>query len=310
MTGDLSNVTQYELTTAIALNIHKLDLKDSAIKLLVHLSAFYPNVLQTRKSLLKKFPEATLDRALKELETKALILRVNNNITLNLSVIYRQFEGKKVLNLMAACPKKQDITNKNNKHEHVVHVTHQNECVVPSFLSGLGLTESQKQELLKIHDESELKKYAEYVKNSNTKNPIAYFKWCLKEKPEIQQTTSCANKPKYDSDAERYAAYMMSNTSNWMNNKQFAETFLINTSQFDLKRENVLKDCIAIMLKWKFDIEAFSALSLIDEAAAMNQDFKNKTIQLTAQVIHDLKTAEKLAEKHKSENAKISVAAC
>lgn len=287
MKRDLSSITQFQLTNDIVKNHFVFNIKDGALKVLLILSTHYPEILINRKSLINRYhiAEKTLDRALKELTEKNLINRQNGgNITLNLAVIYGQIGGEKVVNLTVTCNNPHVVTNKTNKHV---------DNVIIDLLKGFSFSDVEIQGLIQKHSIESLLMYAKYVQLKNTDTPKKYLLWCLKEKPEIENKKSAntVTKPKYNNDAERYATYLEATQPNWMNNKQYAETFLANTSQFDLRNETILKDCIAIMLRWKLQIADYSVLMLIDEAAAINEDFKRKTVNLTAEVMENLKTA-------------------
>lgn len=283
MGRDLQSVTQYQLTNDIVKNHYVFDIKDGALKVLLILSTHYPNILINRKSLMKRYKmaEKTVDRALKELSEKALIHRQNDGqITLNVNAIYSHIDGKKVVNLDVPCNNQHDKNDKNNKHD----------VVVVSLLKGFSFSDDEIHRLTAKHSTEELQMYAKYVQNKKADDPKRYLQWCLKEKPVINnQPEAKPDKPK--NDVERYSKLLNASSQNWMNSLQHAETFLANTTQFDLKKETILKDCIAIMLNWRLSIQDYNALMVIDNAAANNEAFRQKTVKLTAQVMEDLKAA-------------------
>ena len=287
MGRDLQNVSQYQLTNDIVKNHYVFDIKDGALKVLLLLSTHYPNILINRKSLMKRYKmaEKTVDRALKELLEKGLINRHDDGqITLNVNVIYSHVDGKKVVNLDVPCNNQHDKTDKNNKHDNVVI----------SLLRGFSFSNDEIHQLITKHSTEELQMYAKYVQLKKAENPKKYLLWCLKEKPVIeqQQTKRISSAPsEQTNDAQRYAALMSSNKTNFLNSLPHAQTYLVNTTQFDLRNETILKDCIAIMLHWQLQIQDYNALMLIDEAAANNEAFRQKTVKLTAKVMDDLKTA-------------------
>lgn len=295
MGRDLQNIKQYQLTNDIVKNHFVFDLKDGALKVLLILSTHYPEIFIQRKSLIKRYKisEKTADRALKELSERKYINRQNDGkISLNLAVIYGQIDGVKVVNLTPTCNNKHDVTNNTNKHA--------NNNVVVSLLKAFSFSDDEIHQLISKHSIESLQMYAKYVQLKNTQTPKKYLLWCLKEKPVLNENKTDKNeaKPKYNNDAERYSTYMTSTGANWMNNIEYAQTFLCNTSQFDLRNETILKDCIAIMLRWKLKINDYSILTIIDEAAATNKDFKQKTVKLTAQVMKDLNTAKMTVNKN------------
>ncbi len=293
MGRDLQNITQYQLTSDIVKNHYVFDIKDGALKVLLLLSTHFPEILIQRKSLINRYKisEKTVDRALKELSDKNLICRQNDGkITLNLTVIYGHIDGEKVVNLTATCMNKHDKTNKNNKHDNVV----------VSLLKGFSFSDDEIHCLAAKHSTDELQTYAKYVQNKKADNPKKYLLWCLKEKPEI---TDQKSHEQQTNNAQRYAALMTSNKTNFLNSLPHAQTYLVNTTQFDLRNDTILADCIAIMLRWKLQIQDFNALMLIDEAAANNEAFRQKTVNLTAKVMEDLKTA-KVAVKENGEDYK------
>ncbi len=301
MGRDLQNITQYQLTNDIVKNHFVFGLKDGALKVLLILSTHFPNILIQRKSLINRYkiPQRTVDRAIKELEEKQLIERQNGStITLNVANIYCHIGNEKVVNMANTCMNKQEITKKDNKHD--------NNDVVVSLLKDFSFSDDEIHQLVAKHSIQSLQMYAKFVQLKNTQTPKKYLLWCLREKPALSEnnkTDKTATKQKYNNDAERYSTYMTSTSANWMNNIEYAQTFLCNTSQFDLRNETVLKDCIAIMLRWELQINDYSVLMLIDEAAATNEAFKQKTVKLTAQVMNDLKTA-KLAAAENGEDCK------
>lgn len=293
MGRDLQSVTQYQLTNDIVKNHYVFDIKDGALKVLLLLSTHYPNILVNRKSLMNRYKmaEKTVDRALKELSEKALIYRQNDGqITLNVQVIYGHIDGEKVVNLNVPCKNQHVITNKNNKHDNVVI----------SLLKEFSFSNDEIHHLMSKHSTESLQMYAKYVQLKKAQNPKKYLLWCLKEKPEI-----CDKKSQNEqtNNAQRYTSFWVSKNSNWMNNIQYAENYLLNTSQFDLRNEETLKDCIAIMLRWNLRIEDYTALTLIDNAAAQNEEFRQKTVNLTAQVMKDLKAAKLAVEELKANNS-------
>lgn len=285
MGRDLQSITQYQLTSDIVKNHYVFDIKDGALKVLLLLSTHFPEILIQRKSLINRYKisEKTVDRALKELSDKNLICRQNDGkITLNLTVIYGHIDGEKVVNLTATCMNKHDKTNKNNKHDNVV----------VSLLKGFSFSDDEIHRLAAKHSTDELQTYAKYVQLKKADNPKKYLLWCLKEKPEITDQKSQQKSHKQQTNnAQRYAALMTSNKTNFLNSLPHAQTYLVNTTQFDLRNDTILADCIAIMLHWKLQIQDFNALMLIDEAAANNEAFRQKTVNLTAKVMEDLKTA-------------------
>ena len=297
MGRDLQSVTQYQLTNDIVKNHYVFELKDGALKVLLLLSTHYPNILINRKSLINRYKIAqrTVDRALKELEEKQLIERQNgSNILLNVAVIYCHIGKENVVNLAKPCMNKHEVTNKDNKHDNTV----------VSLLKGFSFSNDEIHRLISKHSTQSLQTYAKYVQLKKAQNPKKYLLWCLKEKPEI-----CDKKSQNEqtNNAQRYASFWASKNSNWMNNIQYAENYLLNTSQFDLRNEETLKDCIAIMLRWNLRIEDYTALTLIDNAAAQNEEFRQKTVNLTAQVMKDLKTAKLAVEELKANNSAQSV---
>lgn len=302
MGRDLQNIKQYQLTNDIVKNHYVFDIKDGALKVLMILSTHYPEIYVQRKSLIKRYKiaEKTADRALKELSEKRLINRQNDGkITLNLAVIYSQIDGEKVVNLTATCMNKHDVTNKNNEHD----------SVVVSLLKGFSFTEDEIHQLMSKHSTESLQLYAKYVQLKKAENPKKYLLWCLKEKPEItDQKSQQKSHEQQTNNAERYAALMTSNKTNFLNSLPHAQTYLVNTTQFDLRNDTILADCIAIMLRWKLQIQDFNALMLIDEAAANNEAFRQKTVNLTAKVMEDLKTAKMTA--NKSNTAELAEIAC
>ena len=297
MKRDLQSVTQYQLTNDIVKNHYVFDIKDGALKVLLLLSTHYPNVLINRKSLMKRYKmaEKTVDRALKELSEKSLINRHDDGqITLNVSVIYSHIDGEKVVTLTVPCNNPNHETKKDNKHDNTV----------VSLLKGFSFSNDEIHRLMSKHSTQSLQTYAKYVQLKKAQNPKKYLLWCLKEKPEI-----CDKKSQNEqtNNAQRYTSFWVSKNSNWMNNIQYAENYLLNTSQFDLRNEETLKDCIAIMLRWNLRIEDYTALTLIDNAAAQNEEFRQKTVNLTAQVMKDLKTAKLAVEELKANNSAQSV---
>lgn len=300
MGRDLISITQYELTNDIIKNHYVFDLKDGALKVLLILSAHYPEIYIQRKSLINRYkiPEKTVDRALKELAEKRYIDRQNDGkITVNLAVIYSQIGGDKVVNLAVTCSNKHDRTNKANKH---ATNNSQIDSVVVSLLKGFSFSDDEIHQLVVKHSTESLQLYAKYVQLKNADNPKKYLLWCLKEKPALNENKQVVKTSKYTDNSQRYAAYMTAKSYNWLNSKQHAETFLVNTTQFDLRNDAILKDCIAIMLHWKFAITDYSTLTLIDNAAAENEDFKHKTAKLAAEVMEDLKTAKLTVESSNS----------
>lgn len=283
MGRDLQNISQYQLTNDIVKNHYVFDIKDGALKVLLLLSTHYPNILINRKSLMKRYKmaEKTVDRALKELSAKNLINRHDDGqITLNVTVIYSHIDGTKVVTLNVPCNNQHHETEKDNKQHDVV----------VDLLKGFFFSDEQIHHLIAKHSIESLQTYAKYVQLKNAENPKKYLLWCLKEKPVINnQPEAKSDKPK--NDAERYSKLLNASTPNWMNSLQHAETFLANTTQFDLKNESILKDCIAIMLNWRLSIQDYNTLMVIDDAAANNEAFRQKTIKLTAQIMEDLKTA-------------------
>ena len=294
MGRDLQSVTQYQLTSDIVKNHYVFDIKDGALKVLLLLSTHYPNILINRKSLMKRYKmaEKTVDRALKELSEKSLINRHDDGqITLNVSVIYGHIDGEKVVNLTAPCMNKQEIANKNNKHD--------NNNVVVDLLKDFSFSDDEIHHLMSKHSTESLQAYAKYVQHKKAENPKKYLLWCLKEKPVIeqQQTKRTSHNPtEQTNDAQRYAALMSSNETNFLNSLPHAQTYLVNTTQFDLRNDTILKDCIAIMLHWKLQIQDYNALMLIDEAAVKSLEFKQKTARLAAQIWTDLQTAKMTVE--------------
>lgn len=293
MGRDLQSVTQYQLTNDIVKNHYVFDIKDGALKVLLLLSTHYPNILVNRKSLMNRYKmaEKTVDRALKELSEKTLIYRQNDGqITLNVQVIYGHIDGEKVVNLNVPCKNQHVITKKDNKHDNTV----------VSLLKEFSFSNDEIHHLMSKHSTESLQMYAKYVQLKKAQNPKKYLLWCLKEKPEI-----CDKKSQNEqtNNAQRYTSFWVSKNSNWMNNIQYAENYLLNTSQFDLRNEETLKDCIAIMLRWNLRIEDYTALTLIDNAAAQNEEFRQKTVNLTAQVMKDLKTAKLAVEELKANNS-------
>lgn len=286
----LQSVTQYQLTNDIIKNHYVFDIKDGALKVLLLLSTHYPNVLINRKSLMKRYKmaEKTVDRALKELSEKSLINRHNDGqITLNVDVIYSHIDGGKVVTLTVPCNNQHHETEKDNKQHDIV----------VDLLKGFSFSDDEIHHLIAKHSIESLQSYAKYVQMKKAENPKKYLLWCLKEKPVINnQPEAKPDKPK--NDAERYSKLLNASTPNWMNSLQHAETFLVNTNQFDLRNETVLKDCIAIMFNWKLKIQDYDTLQLIDEAAAHNEAFRQKTAKLTAQVMEDLKTARLTVEEN------------
>lgn len=298
MGRDLQNISQYQLTSDIVKNHYVFDIKDGALKVLLLLSTHYPNVLINRKSLMKRYKmaEKTVDRALKELSEKSLINRqTDGQITLNVSVIYGHIDGEKVVNLTAPCMNKQELANKNNKHV--------NHDIVVDLLKGFSFSDDEIHHLMSKHTTESLQAYAKYVQLKKAENPKKYLLWCLKEKPVIekQQTKrTSTNSAEQTNDAQRYAALMTSQKTNFLNSFPHAQTYLVNTTQFDLRNETILKDCIAIMLHWKLQIQDYNALMLIDEAAVNSLAFKQKTARLAAQIWADLQTAKLAVESSNS----------
>ena len=297
MGRDLQRVSQYQLTNDIVKNHYVFDIKDGALKVLMILSTHYPEIYVQRKSLIKRYKiaEKTVDRALKELAEKRYINRQNDGqISLNLAVIYGQIDGEKVVNLAVPCNNQHDRTKKNNQHGKN---NSQNDCLsVVSLLKGLKISEIEAKKLINTYSAETVEMYAKYVQMKKAENPQGYLLWCLREKPVIKDNQLANLKNKYTNDAQRYAAYMTAKSYNWLNSVQHAQIFLENTSKFDLRSDNILKDCIAIMLHWKFNISDYNALTLIDNVAAQNEEFRQKTVNLTAQVIEDLKNAKAITD--------------
>ena len=284
MGRDLQSITQYQLTNDIVKNHYVFDIKDGALKVLLILSTHYPNILINRKSLMKRYKiaEKTVDRALKELSEKTLIHRQNDGlITLNVNAIYSHIDGKKVVNLDVPCNNQHDKNDNNNKHD-----------VVVSLLKGFSFSDDEIHRLTAKHSTESLELYAKYVQNKKADDPKRYLLWCLKEKPEItDQKSQQKSHEQQTNNAQRYAALMTSNKTNFLNSLPHAQTYLVNTTQFDLRNETILADCIAIMINWKLKIQDYDTLQLIDNAAALNEAFRQKTVNLTAKVMEDLKTA-------------------
>ena len=298
MGRDLQSVTQYQLTSDIVKNHYVFDIKDGALKVLLLLSTHYPNILINRKSLINRYkiPQRTVDRALKELEEKQLIERQNgSNILLNVATIYCHIGKENVVNLAKSC---------NNKHHGNPKDNKQHDIVV-DLLKDFSFSDDETHHLIAKHSIESLQTYAKYVQMKNAENPKKYLLWCLKEKPVINnQPEVKPDKPK--NDVERYSKLLNASTPNWMNNLQHAETFLVNTNQFDLRNETVLKDCIAIMFNWKLKIQDYDTLQLIDEAAAHNEAFRQKTANLAAQIMEDLKTAKMTVEENGTDYKQIA----
>lgn len=285
MGRDLQSITQYQLTNDIVKNYYVFDIKDGALKVLLLLSTHYPNILINRKSLMKRYKiaEKTVDRALKELSEKTLIHRQNDGqITLNVNTIYSHIDGKKVVNLDVPCNNQHHETDKNNKHDNVV----------VSLLKGFSFSDDEIHRLTAKHSIDELQLYAKYVQLKKADDPKRYLLWCLKEKPEItDQKSQQKLHEQQTNNVQRYAALMTSNKTNFLNSLPHAQTYLVNTTQFDLRNETILADCIAIMINWKLKIQDYDTLQLIDNAAALNEAFRQKTVNLTAKVMEDLETA-------------------
>lgn len=302
MGRDLQNITQYQLTNDIVKNHYIFDIKDGALKVLMILSTHYPEIYVQRKSLIKRYKiaEKTADRALKELSEKRLINRQNDGkITLNLTVIYGQIDGEKVVNLAPTCSNQHDRTEKTNKHDNVV----------VDLLKGFSFSGDEIHQLMTKHSIESLQTYAKYVQLKKAENPKKYLLWCLKEKPVLQvqtKQTEEATEPK--DNAQRYQSLLNAKKPNWMNSIAHAQTYLVNTTQFDLRNETILKDCIAIMLHWKFKIEDYNVLMLIDNAAAQNKEFRQRCAKLTAETIDELKTVNLTA--NKSNTAELAEIAC
>lgn len=290
MGRDLQSITQYQLTNDIVKNHYVFDIKDGALKVLLILSTHYPNILINRKSLMKRYKiaEKTVDRALKELSEKTLIHRQNDGlITLNVNAIYSHIDGKKVVNLDVPCNNQHHETDKNNKHDNVV----------VSLLKGFSFSDDEIHRLTAKHSTESLELYAKYVQNKKADNPKKYLLWCLKEKPEItDQKSQQKSQSQPITDVERYTGLLSSEKMNFLNSLSHAQTYLVNTNEYDLRNEIILKDCIAIMLHWKLQIQDYNALMLIDVAAANNEAFRQKTVNLTAKVMEDLKTAKMTAD--------------
>ena len=288
MGRDLQSVTQYQLTNDIVKNHYIFNIKDGALKVLLLLSTHYPEIYIQRKSLINRYKisEKTVDRALKELAEKRLIYRQNGGkITLNLAVIYSQIDGEKVVNLAVTCNNQHEKTEKTNKHDNKV---------VVSLLKEFSFSDIEIYRLMSKHSTQSLQAYAKYVQQKKAQDPKKYLLWCLKEKPQLTQTNqqdNDAKQSKTEKNAERYSSLLLSRKQNWMNNLQYAENYMRNTSQFDLRNEETMMDCIAIMLHWKLRIQDYDALMLIDKAAASNEEFRQKTANLTARIIEDLRTA-------------------
>ena len=287
MGRDLQSVTQYQLTNDIVKNHYVFDIKDGALKVLLLLSTHYPNILINRKSLMKRYKmaEKTVDRALKELAEKSLINRHDDGqITLNVSVIYSHIDGGKVVTLNVPCNNQHHETKKDNKQHDIV----------VDLLKGFSFSDDETHHLIAKHSIESLQTYAKYVQMKNAENPKKYLLWCLKEKPVIEQhqtKRTSSNLAEQTNDAQRYADLMSSNETNFLNSLPHAQTYLVNTTQFDLRNDTILKDCIAIMLHWKLQIQDYNALMLIDEAAVNSLEFKQKTARLAAQIWTDLQTA-------------------
>ena len=287
MGRDLQSVTQYQLTSDIVKNHYVFDIKDGALKVLLLLSTHYPNILINRKSLINRYkiPQRTVDRALKELEEKQLIERQNgSNILLNVATIYCHIGKENVVNLAKSC---------NNKHHGNPKDNKQHDIVV-DLLKDFSFSDDETHHLIAKHSIESLQTYAKYVQMKNAENPKKYLLWCLKEKPVIEQhqtKRTSSNLAEQTNDAQRYAALMSSNETNFLNSLPHAQTYLVNTTQFDLRNDTILKDCIAIMLHWKLQIQDYNALMLIDEAAVNSLEFKQKTARLAAQIWADLQTA-------------------
>lgn len=305
MGKDLTGISQYKLTNDIVKNHYTFDIKDGALKVLTILSTHYPEIYIQRKSLINRYKiaEKTADRALKELSEKGLINRQNDGkITLNLAVIYGHIDGQNVVNLTATCNNQHVINEKTNLHanDSATNSHIDENKVVVSLLKDFSFSDIEIKRILKDYSTDIIEKYVKYVKKQSADNPKKYLLWCLKEKPDLNENKPAVKTPKYSDDSQRYAAYMTSKNHNWLNSKQHAETFLINTTQFDLRNDAILKDCIAIMLQWKLSITDYGTLTLIDNAAAENKEFRQKTAKLTAQVMEDLKTAKLTVESSNS----------
>lgn len=285
MGRDLQNISQYQLTNDIIKNHYVFDIKDGALKVLLILSTHYPNILINRKSLINRYkiPQRTVDRALKELEENQLIERQNgSNILLNVAMIYCHIGKENVVNLAKPCNNQHNETEKDNKHDNVA----------VSLLKGFSFSDDEIHRLTAKHSTESLQMYAKYVQNKKADDPKRYLQWCLKEKPAINDTKSQQKSQSQPiTDVERYTGLLSSEKMNFLNSLSHAQTYLVNTNEYDLRNEIILKDCIAIMLHWKLQIQDYNALILIDEAAANNEAFRQKTVNLTAKVMNDLKTA-------------------
>lgn len=289
MAKDLGTLTQYELTTDLAINLHKLDLKDCAIKLLLHLSAFYPNILQTRKSLLIKFPKASLDRAIKELSEKGIILMSKDKISLNLSLIYHQIEDKKVINLMPPCNNKQHV---NKKTEQTAKQNKQIDGEILKTLKDWHIFNAA--DLLSNHSEEVLRAYISYAK-VNGQNPAALFLHLvknnvsiesLKNKNSVTQTENAADNSKTDYIKKYYGQ---------LESKDFAIAALSNF-YYGIKPENLKNDTIVMVLllksRWNLSSDDFKIIETLENEAKTNKYFAQKYQQINETVCKQLAESE------------------